>query len=337
MVTTETIVKFDSPPVAEDIWNSWQMISGNPFHTTHYVGALSKLGWQGVYAARIDVDGNILAAGTAVVRTKAGQKWANFFAEPSGQNSTEIFKSLVMRLKKEKIGFIQTSGSMGRWDRKSISSASTISRFFSFIPFGTHEIDLLRTEKEIWDGLHSKHRNSIRSAEKAGVTVKEFGDDFIESDIEKFYSMLENTLKRGFAVVTPKDYFCFICKDLLSGGFGKFFTAHSAIGELISCALVPYSTKRGYYWMGSSVDPKVTPGGTGNLLQWKMMLGLKKANVHIYDLGGASPVAEPGSKVQKIQKFKERFGGTFVHHDLWKADLSWRGPLLRLAQKITRQ
>lgn len=40
------------------------------------------------------------------------------------------------------------------------------------IPFGSHVIDLSKSEEDLWKEVHSKHRNVIRKAEKESVIIK---------------------------------------------------------------------------------------------------------------------------------------------------------------------
>src|SRR5215472_17559628 len=47
-------------------------------------------------------------------------------------------------------------------------------------PFGSYVIDLAPSEESLWDNVHSKHRNSIRSAQKRGVTIHT-GSDQLET------------------------------------------------------------------------------------------------------------------------------------------------------------
>lgn len=63
-----------------------------------------------------------------------------------------------------------------------------------WIPFGSHVVDLSQTEDTIWANIHSKHRNVIRKAEKAGLNII-FGNS--EQLIEDFSYLDKITWKRS--------------------------------------------------------------------------------------------------------------------------------------------
>src|SRR5438105_5045354 len=115
MQTAENLitVKLQSPPVENRVWDEWQKTFGTPFHATCFIDSLTEMGWQGVYAAEVDSSGVLVSTATALLRTKAGQKWANLFAEPLSLNSEvhssqKLFKALVKKLKEQGVSFIQT-------------------------------------------------------------------------------------------------------------------------------------------------------------------------------------------------------------------------------------
>ncbi|EKE26443.1 MAG: hypothetical protein ACD_4C00288G0001, partial [uncultured bacterium (gcode 4)] len=66
------------------------------------------------------------------------------------------------------------------------------------IPFGSHVINLNEAEENIWSNIHSKHKNSIRNAEKNNIRIvfggMELLDDYIKLDCQTW----ERSNKRGF-------------------------------------------------------------------------------------------------------------------------------------------
>ncbi len=71
-----------------------------------------------------------------------------------------------------------------------------------------------------------------------------------------------------------------------------------------------------YYLYGGTVEAPV--GGAMNLLHWQAMCDMKSRGVREYDFVGARVSPPPGSKLETIQRFKERFGATMRRGYLWK-------------------
>jgi len=59
-----------------------------------------------------------------------------------------------------------------------------------------------------------------------------------------------------------------------------------------------------------------------SFLMWETIKEAKKSGVKYFDFGGARINPEPGSKPEKIQNFKEHFGGELVKGFLWKMPIS---------------
>lgn len=181
------------------------------------------------------------------------------------------------------------------------------------VPFGSYRIDLTQGKEEIWKGLHTKHRNVIRNAQKKGGEIKIGADQ-----IAVFYSLYEATMKRSDMYCEPKSFF----EDLVNKKDLQLFTAvvyHECnpIGGLF----VPYSKEGAYYVYGASRD-RIKLTGAINYLHFELIKFMIDNKVLKYDFVGARLSDISGTKLEGIQKFKARFGGELAEGVLWKMNLN---------------
>jgi len=178
-----------------------------------------------------------------------------------------------------------------------------------YAPFGTYKIDLTLDENILWKNLHAKHRNVIRNAEKKGINIIENN-----YNINEIYTLISNTFKRSSMDFMTKEKF-----EKQIENFGKnvkVFIARTENGEMQGCAIIPFSNYGGYYLHGGSIKKPLT--GAMNYMQWKIILSLKNSAVCEYDFVGARVDVDKGTKLEGIQKFKERFGSTLYKGYMWK-------------------
>ena len=180
-----------------------------------------------------------------------------------------------------------------------------------YCKFGSYIIDLTQSEEELFSGLHSKHRNVVRKAEKDGLTV-DFGPQYLNDcaqlmdDTFKRQNGYSNASKTLLALSKLKDHCDFwVVKD----------------GDTLQgCAILLWDKYSSYYLHGGSASH--THSGAMNLLHWKAILKMKERGVHFYDFVGARLKPEEGSKLEGIQRFKSRFGGPMKVGYLWRVDLN---------------
>lgn len=181
------------------------------------------------------------------------------------------------------------------------------------IPFGSHVIDLMLSEEELFMRMHSKHRNSVRRAEKNGVVIvsggKELISDYLKADVdtwarsdrdsygrEFFEKILDNLKEKVVLYVAYKD-------DEPQAG-ACYFVNH----------------RMSYYMYGASItNPE--PGST-NLLQWMAIKDMKAQGVEKFSFVGCRINEDEDSKYHGIQRFKERFGGQLCQGYMFKSVLS---------------
>lgn len=182
--------------------------------------------------------------------------------------------------------------------------------------YGTYYLDLQKNEDDLWKGLHSKHRNSVRKGKKNGVTIKT-GKQYVVLAHE----LITETFKRS-----KKDFMNLGGFKKLVSSLGKnieIFIAFDKNKNVQGCAVIPYSNYCAYYSHGGSVYRPVS--GAMNYMQWFMINYFKNKEVRYYDFVGARIDPPKGSKREGIQKFKKRFGPEFKQGYLWKYPLTpWK-------------
>lgn len=179
----------------------------------------------------------------------------------------------------------------------------------TYIGFGTYKVDLSLSEEELFKNLHPKHRNVIRKAIKDNVIIK---ND--HKYLRECYDIIKSTYSRqnkGFISYKEFEDLKIFLKENVS-----FYIALKD-NAIQGCAVLLWNTGHScFYLFGGSIKSPYT--GSINLLHWQAMLDMKKNNVRWYDFYGARINPEKGSKLEGIQRFKERFGGKLKTGYLWK-------------------
>lgn len=194
-------------------------------------------------------------------------------------------------------------------------------------PYGSHILDLTHSQEAIWDRMHSKHRNVIRSAGKKGVQIRT-GLDLAD----KAYELIRATFKRSSLPFMRIEAFRSFVSAL---GENVAVLTAEADNRIQACAVIPYSEYSAYYAYGGTAPHP--PTGAANLLQWHAICHLKAEGVKRYDFCGARTDPEPGSKAAGLVMFKERFGASLHRGFIWKYALNrWKAPLYSAAVRLLR-
>jgi Uncharacterized protein involved in methicillin resistance len=164
--------------------------------------------------------------------------------------------------------------------------------------WGTYEVRIDRSDSEILQNLHVKHRNVVLKAQRDGVKIEPVIDPQIVQ------ACLRDTLKRQGLPYFPS---LALVEKLMATLRDKPISLGAYLdGELQGVAFVPFDRNRGYYLYGGSCERP--HGGAMNLLHYEVMRSLRDRGVATYDLVGARLNVKKGSKYEGIQRFKSRFG-----------------------------
>jgi hypothetical protein len=181
-------------------------------------------------------------------------------------------------------------------------------------PFGSYRLQLSgRSEEMLFSEMHTKHRNSVRSAGKQGAEVR-FGHHLLA----EFYSIYAGTMSRNGLFVQDLEYFRTLLSHLKNNALCAVVYYE---GQPVGGALVTYGQYSAFYEFGGSTENAGVSGAL-NLLQWRIIQFLRSMNIQTYDFVGARIVEPLDPRHEGIQRFKQRFGATLYSGFLWKMDMS---------------
>ena len=247
-----------------------------------------------------------------------GQKtWLLYGAwrDPDGAGLRELFATA----RRERVARVVCDFNMSRWpDAAPLHALGTTTR-----PFATSLLDLDQSEERLWQGLHGKHRNMVRRAQREGVAVTPGLDPVA------FHELLDATYARGGG----KNRFSRTYLERLIDRLGENLITLSAShgGQLQAAACIPFDRERGYYLHGAARADGIP--GAATLLHWEIIRLLRARGVAAYDLGGVRPeTADP--RLRGIFQFKQRFGGVLEPCWLWEKTTH---PAAHLLGRLTRR
>lgn len=166
----------------------------------------------------------------------------------------------------------------------------------------TVAIDLSQTIDDVWKNeIHSKNRNVIRKAEKAGCTF--IVDDNYEH-LKEFINLYDSTMDKlsadGFYYFDDAYY------DNLKRGIADSFLGcvQNSEGQIISAAIFMYCGPYGHYHLSGS-DKSQLAISPNNFMLWNAAIELQKRGVKRFHLGGGTNGDEENSLFQFKHKFSK--------------------------------
>lgn len=191
-------------------------------------------------------------------------------------------------------------------------------------------IDLNRTEDEIWDDMEARCRYDIRKYNKHDITIRQ-----AESmrEVKDYHELHAETFKRTGAKVRPLRYFEDIWSAFHDKGCVTFFFAEKNDEKIGSVIILSYKS-RATYWAGATKTKyQGIPASTA--LLWHAVRWAKANKIEWFEVGPFFPNYPRDSKMYKIGKFKEQFGGqTRRMHEGTKIYNRKRYHLTKLAESI---
>ncbi len=172
----------------------------------------------------------------------------------------------------------------------------------------TFQLDLNKSEDELFEQLDSKTRYNVRLASKKGVQIFE---NSTKEGMEQYIDVLQETTKRqGFYAHTP-EYFRKMWQVLGESGMIKIFNAVYE-GKVLTVWIMFVLNGILYYPYGSSRTEgrEVMPN---NLMMWEMIRYGKQLGCHTFDMWGSlGPEPNPKDPWFGFHKFKKGYGGILM-------------------------
>jgi hypothetical protein len=165
-------------------------------------------------------------------------------------------------------------------------------------------IDLSPDEATLWRGLSETARQTVRKAEKGGITIVQANWPEM---LDCYYRIHQENYLRTGVTPHPKSYFQGIAQEMADAGYSVLWAALDQNGDAIAFHNDMHFGAGAWYHTGCSTDAGLA-AGANYLLFWKSMLGAKAAGRRWYDCGEIFP---PGAdkKLNGLTFFKTRFGG----------------------------
>ena len=222
--------------------------------------------------------------------------------EPYPYCNQEIIDELIIFLKKEKL--VHFLLATPNYIPFSIYPKESI-----FCEFGTYRLNLNNSIEQLFQNLHSKHRNVIRKCEKENLKIITNQ----KSILKECYILFKETMDRSKMEYPSFEYL----ENLVDKMPENIYYSVVYYNNIPQGAIyLFYTEKRSYYIYGGSVLKPFT--GAMNYLHWEAIKNLKLNNIKSYDFAGARVNPIKGSKTEGIQRFKSRFGATLYKGYMWK-------------------
>jgi len=207
----------------------------------------------------------------------------------------------------------------------------------------TFELELNKTEEELFSQLSSKTRYNVKLASKKGVQIFENSTD---EGLETYLKVLaETTNRQGFYAHTP-DYFRQMWQELKTSGMMRIFNAVYENKVLVSWIMFIWNGKL-YYPYGASSDQNREVMAS-NLMMWEMIRFGKNQGCSKFDMWGAlGENPDPKNPWFGFHRFKKGYGGELKEfigtydlildstmYNLYRVAEDWRWKFLRLRKKL---
>ncbi len=174
----------------------------------------------------------------------------------------------------------------------------------------THNLDLGRTESELFSGLRESNRRNIRKAAKAGVTVR---FEHSPEALRVFYRLHCRTRRRHGLPPQPLSFFQHIREHVLTRGFGVIVSA-MFLGQVIASSIFLHFGPVAIFKYGSS-DTGFLAHRPNNLVLWEAARWYKARGAKSLSLG-RTDTNNPG-----LLRFKRSWGATECALRFYRYDL----------------
>lgn len=169
------------------------------------------------------------------------------------------------------------------------------------VPWGTYEVNLERSEEQLFASFNYKCRNVIRNAIKNGVIVEK------SENVHDIYENIKSTMMRQKSIHYPSYDYLNHLNNLENGSILFVVKKDNVIqGSLV----LLYDDYKGYAMYAGSIQRPQT--GSLDLLHFEAMKFLQTKNIKKYDFVGTRLNIQKGSKQEGIDRFKRKFNPELI-------------------------
>lgn len=204
-------------------------------------------------------------------------------------------------------------------------------------------LNIGQAEGELLQGMRKTTRYCIKRAEKdssasslqGGIEVTQSSEP---ADIEKFWPVYEETVKRQQFSPFPKKTLSAEFDVLAADNQAQFFFAHYQ-DEIVAAAIIIFYGNSAFYHHAAS-SQRFANLNTTYLLQWRAIQEAKKRGLQFYNFWGVVSDHEIKHPWFGLSQFKKGFGGTaeaYVHaQDLPLSTKYWFSYMVETVRRIKR-
>jgi hypothetical protein len=180
----------------------------------------------------------------------------------------------------------------------------------------THDLELGRTEEELYSSLKESSRRTIRKAKKDGVRI---GFDTLPESLSDFYRLHCRTRRRHGLPPQPLSFFHHIRDHVFSRGLGIIVSAIYSRKVIASCVFFHFGTAA-IFKFGAS-DTNFLSHRPNNLIMWEAIKWYKRRGARSLSLGRTE------ADNLGLRRFKRSWGASesplrYYQYDLGKRALS---------------
>lgn len=173
---------------------------------------------------------------------------------------------------------------------------------------GNFLVDLTKSEEDLFNAMHKKHKYNVKYAQRNGVTVRSSID---KKDFETFFKIYSSTGERQRYYSRSKRYLETIWETFSKEGAVYLLMAEYQKEVLASWMFFTYENVLYYPYGGMLETHKDLHPSC--LLGWEAIKFGKKQGCKVFDMWGASEdLSNKDDHYYGFSHFKEKFGATHV-------------------------
>lgn len=284
-------------------WNNYitnNPDGGNVLQGVEYSEIKAKIGWKPNYVLVGDIAITILERHFGIFRHWYIPKCSGAITSRESRGNMD---ALIDFAHKNKVSVITLDPELP--DSEDLTALGLVKRFDIQANVSTKILDISKPLDELLANLPSKVRYAIRRATKEGVQT--YSVQTTDENCKIMYDLMAEAVS-GRSKMYSFDYYREFWRRYDKTNLGRLFFA-SYDGRIVAGAFVLAFGTRGTYKDGGSVkDRKVY--GASHLLQWEVIMWLKRLEVTSYDLCGTPPASranDPSHRLYGVGQFKGNF------------------------------
>ncbi len=308
---------------------------GTIFHNSAMIRTMASTKRHRPFAhGAVDEKGNLCAMLVAVKVSTLGQ-WADsiaarsiLYAEPIFLESSEGRKGIAQLLRNHD-NYMRRSALFAEVRplfASPVAEDPLVLQQYELLGYYNYELDLQRSEEQLFMGLDPKCRNNIRTSLRRGLIVRE-----VEplSELNRFYSIVSESYAGSKVPLADRSLFESAFREMPHNICRVFFAEYEGEVAAVACFLA-YKNRVVYWYAGAKRIPGIS---AMSMILWEAITKYSVEGYWLFDFAGAGWEGEeygPG-------KFKAKFGGVLTNFGRYRKVYSpWKLRCASSAYKIMR-